>query len=604
MNKKAKHSNVKLYFIIIVVLLILVSVGFVASKVIVRPITEIEISNKIDTDLKNSLYSANTQTFLTKEKTVRAIIKTTNNKQVISNSNISANKTFDNINVIVSDITAKQAINLSKDSNVVHMYADKKMKVQADMSTNMQYQSITPASSSNGKGINVCILDTGIYSQHSWFSGKNIKQATFVDGEFIDGIATDTIGHGTHVAGIITSVAPSANLFVGKVCGTEECFESDIMNGIQWCSDNNADVVSMSLGAIRYEGNCEDDPVVQQVNAETEQNNILFTMAAGNLDCLFCSDYRIASPACAKDGIAVSAVDVLWKRYRGNGVIEYVVLSPANYDLTNSVTSCDKKTGVCSKYDPGISLLDITANGDVESAWLDGGTAELQGTSMATPNVAGALASLMSIYPNVNHETIRSALYNGATKGFVGNGLLNGAKSCQILANEQTKECNSYKVVYDNSGNIKNYRFNIEGTDKKYKKYGTESNLKSKNKTRAFEPALDYYSQTKFKTYEVRKITNNVYITKRLQGTKTLYEIHFFTIDAKKNTATVLKLTEDTSTTTLRTQTYDVLTPFADCNINQTQQSQCKSYFSDASVYSNTYMTIKLNDLEAVKLSN
>ena len=603
MSKNSKIKNLKVYFIIVVVLIALLSVGIVASKIISQPIKEIEISNKLDADLKKSLYTTKTQTFVSKESKVRAIIKTKDNKQLISTSNITINKTYNKTNLIVADINSNDAIGLLQNTNVVYMYSNKKMKVMSDMSTNLQYQSITPASSNNGKGINVCILDTGIYSQHSWFAGKNIKQATFVDGQFTGGVAIDIIGHGTHVAGIIASVAPSANLFVGKVCGTEECFESDIMAGIQWCSENNADVISMSLGAIRYEGNCEDDPVVQQVNAETEQNNILFTMAAGNLDCLFCSDYRIATPACAKDGIAVSAVDVLWKRYRGNGIIEYVVISPANYDLTNSVTSCDK-SGVCSKYDAGVSLLDITANGDVDSAWTDGGTTELQGTSMATPNVAGALASLMSIYPNLNHETIRSALYNGATKGFAGNGLLNGAKSCQILASEQTKECNSYKVVYDNSGNIKNYRFNIEGVDKKYKKYGTESNLKSKNKTRAFDPALDYYSQTKFKSYEVRKIANNVYITKRLQGTKTLYEIHFFTIDAKKNTATVLKLTEDTSTTTLRTQTYDVLTPFVDCNTNQTQISVCKSSFSDASVYSNIFMAIKMNDLEAVKLSN
>ena len=71
---------------------------------------------------------------------------------------------------------------------------------------------------------------------HAWFS-------------FSDSDATDDNGHGTHVAGIVTSsdsyykgVAPGASLMIAKVLGSDGSgSSSDVIAGIDWCVSNGAE---------------------------------------------------------------------------------------------------------------------------------------------------------------------------------------------------------------------------------------------------------------------------------------------------------------------------------------------------------------------------
>ena len=105
-----------------------------------------------------------------------------------------------------------------------------------------------------GNGVKVAILDTGINLNHPDLASKVFLQKSFVSNTVEDGN-----GHGTHVAGIIAAdtnntvgvsgTCPGCRLLIGKVLddfgnGTT----SNATAGITWAADNGAKVINMSLG--------------------------------------------------------------------------------------------------------------------------------------------------------------------------------------------------------------------------------------------------------------------------------------------------------------------------------------------------------------------
>lgn len=120
-------------------------------------------------------------------------------------------------------------------------------------------------SGNTGEGVTIAVIDTGIDGSHPAFGDRVVAFADFVNGD--NASAYDDYGHGTHCAGtaaggIVTvddygdeyevalGVAPGANLIGAKVlnnAGTGPF--STILEGFQWAVENDADVVSMSLGS-------------------------------------------------------------------------------------------------------------------------------------------------------------------------------------------------------------------------------------------------------------------------------------------------------------------------------------------------------------------
>lgn len=113
------------------------------------------------------------------------------------------------------------------------------------------------ATTNGGQGVNACIIDTGIDSLHQELSPRVTKRANFVDKETrVD----DPNGHGSHVSGtvagtgiVVSGVAPRANLFGARALNAAGSgTETAIINGINWCVNNGAHVINMSIGGIRY----------------------------------------------------------------------------------------------------------------------------------------------------------------------------------------------------------------------------------------------------------------------------------------------------------------------------------------------------------------
>ncbi|CAO3563019.1 unnamed protein product [Mortierella alpina] len=160
--------------------------------------------------------------------------------------------------------------------------------------------------SSAGAGVDVYIIDSGVYAEHGDFGGRAFNLANFVPGER----GTDNCGHGTHVAGIVAGqrygVAKSARIQAIKVLDAEgQGSTSQVMAGINFMikhaskNPNPRKVINMSLGGQSSR------PVNEVVRAAVTQYGLPFFVAAGNTGDDACQ----YSPAGVKEAFAVGGSD-------------------------------------------------------------------------------------------------------------------------------------------------------------------------------------------------------------------------------------------------------------------------------------------------------
>lgn len=207
-----------------------------------------------------------------------------------------------------------------------------------------------------GQGITVAIIDTGCDINHSMLKENIAHTRNFTkDDNSNKSIVTDYVGHGTHVSGIILSVAPSSNLMILKALNRYG--EGDypwITNAINYAINQKVDIISMSLGGYT------DDENLHKAIKKAINNNILVVCAAGNDGDNSSKTDEYSYPASYSEVISVGAVDSNAK--------------PAYFSNSNN-------------------LLDIMAPGvGILSTYKDNSYAILDGTSMAAPHVSGALA--------------------------------------------------------------------------------------------------------------------------------------------------------------------------------------------------------------------
>ncbi|MCF7957949.1 MAG: S8 family serine peptidase, partial [Phycisphaerae bacterium] len=268
-----------------------------------------------------------------------------------------------------------------------------------------------------GAGILVGVIDTGIDTNHPDLQNVVVNQYDFFN-DTSDVI--DDNGHGTHVAGIIASqgltyrgVSFDVGLLGAKVLnGSGEGYASDVIQGIQWCVDQGADVINLSLGEGLFTETCDQLEMAQAVNDAVDAG-VVVICASGNDG----NPNQIVSPACASKAIAVGAVD------KADGIASY---SDGGVELDLVAPGGDTFGGthfpeIASTFstivanDPYLCMYYVGEQ-CYDDYFLAEGNRYIRavGTSMAAPHVAGAAALLLERNPSLTPQDIKSILQDNA----------------------------------------------------------------------------------------------------------------------------------------------------------------------------------------------
>jgi serine protease len=257
---------------------------------------------------------------------------------------------------------------------------------------------------SRGKGVTVAVIDTGIaYEDHDdYVQVPDLAGARFVPGyDFVHDTdhPNDDNGHGTHVAGTIAQrtnngvgvagVAFEARLMPIKVLDRSGIGNSaDIADAIRWAVDHGAKVLNLSLGGPGYSG------VMERAVAYARKKGAVVVCAAGNTGM-----GQVSYPAAYAGAVGVGAVgpDGKLAPYSSYGEALDIVAPGGN-----------------TRLGPGNGILQATIErGDFRKPVL----AEYQGTSMATPHVAGVAALLFAAGAKTPDEVERALFAGAVTEG-------------------------------------------------------------------------------------------------------------------------------------------------------------------------------------------
>ncbi|MEU6378876.1 S8 family serine peptidase [Streptomyces sp. NPDC046909] len=261
----------------------------------------------------------------------------------------------------------------------------------------------------DGTGVKVAVLDTGVDETHPDLADQEIAERNFSDSPD----SVDRNGHGTHVASTIAGtgaksegkykgVAPGARILAGKVLDDAgRGWDSDIIAGMEWAVAEGADVVNMSMGGTDTMGI---DPLEETVNRLSATSDTLFVIAAGNEG--YAGESTVGSPGSAASALTVGAVD------NDDKLADFSSRGPRVGDggLKPDLTA------------PGVDIVAAASTASNMEEWYPdpagtAGYAELSGTSMATPHVAGAAALLAQQHPEWTGERIKAALTGSAKPG-------------------------------------------------------------------------------------------------------------------------------------------------------------------------------------------
>jgi len=290
-----------------------------------------------------------------------------------------------------------------------------------------------------GKNVTIAIIDGGVDETHPDLIGKVKSRVSFVDDEDTG----DLYGHGTHCASLAAGtgavsngkyrgVAPEANLLNVKVCNSAGyCYEDDILAGIEFAMQHDADVISISLGGAYL---TDVHPLDNAVKSIIDRGMVV-VIATGNEN--YYLYMQSLSPGSTLEAITVGAST------RNDSMAWFSSRGPTSNGIT--------KPSICA---PGVDIIAARASGTQMGTYLDEYYTIASGTSMSTPQVAGAAALLIQAYNNrfgrkATPAEIKAALMLGANRirdeygaeyDFLhqGAGRINLSNSYNILMNETT----------------------------------------------------------------------------------------------------------------------------------------------------------------------
>ncbi|MEX2394376.1 MAG: S8 family serine peptidase [Actinomycetota bacterium] len=311
---------------------------------------------------------------------------------------------YETVPYIALSLSEKAVERLRTSNNVATIQLDAKRRASLTQSSPLVEADDMWAAGTTGAGYTVAVLDTGVDKTHAFLSPRVVEEACYSGGGFSigsvcpGGVSSSTASgsgvpcpqagceHGTHVAGIAagagttrSGVANGANIMSVQVFSSDGfAYTSDIIKGLERVyavrTTRQIASVNMSLGGGKFKNAC---------NGEAERPVIDNLLSAGIPTAIATGNDgwtdAISSPACISSAVAVG--------------------------------STEKDDDISTFTNNHPTLTDLLAPGTSITSSIPGGNfAAFNGTSMATPHVAGAFALLRQGHPPETVATLLAAL--------------------------------------------------------------------------------------------------------------------------------------------------------------------------------------------------
>lgn len=291
-----------------------------------------------------------------------------------------------------------------------------------------------------GRGVGVAVLDSGITSWHDDLTpdGGRVRRLRFGQQRvsmFVDFVNKQTMpyddhGHGSHVAGIVlgngydsfgrqSGMAPEAELISLKVLDRNgKGSISTIIEALDWVADNadayNIRVVNLSLGAAVTQSYWI-DPLALAARRLTERG-IVVVSAAGNLGKNAEGQQQhggIIAPGNAPWVLTVGASSTEGTARKSDDVVAgFSSIGPTRGDYLAKPDIVAPGKGIISLSSPGSTLYEANADYLTYGARSTGYPPylSLSGTSMAAPQVTGAIALMLQANPRLTPNLVKAIL--------------------------------------------------------------------------------------------------------------------------------------------------------------------------------------------------
>jgi subtilisin family serine protease len=323
------------------------------------------------------------------------------------------------VSAVAGDISLRGLEILLRDPNVDRIDVDVPGHIALAQSVSLIRASELISQGLSGAGVTVAVLDTGIDGGHPDLSDDIVAEACFcqnADGSGCcpgggtsamgSGAARDEQGHGTNVAGIVTSrgsvaprgVAPDAKIVAVRVmdAGGVASGTAQVISGLEYVLTSHPEVrvVNMSLGfESLFSSVCDSSAsftsaFAQVIGSLKSRGTIVFASSLNSG-----SSSEIGLPACIGSAVAVGAV------YDDN-------IGSVSFGCTDSTTRADQ----VACFSNSNALVDILAPGAATTApGVGGGVSTWLGTSQASPHAAGAAALLLQAKGGLSPDQILAA---------------------------------------------------------------------------------------------------------------------------------------------------------------------------------------------------
>jgi len=227
-----------------------------------------------------------------------------------------------------------------------------------------------------GKGVRVCILDSGVEAGHPLVGELEGAVAVARDEEDVavtEDAEGDLCGHGTACAGIVRSLAPECSIYSVRVLGAG--FKGSgpvLLGGLRWAVEQGFDVVNMSLSTTKRQ----------------------FAELL----------HELADTAYFRRTVLVASAH--------NMPVESY---PWRFSSVISVGSHEDPDPQTFFYNPNPPVEFFGRGVNVKVPWIGGRSLRVSGNSFATPHLSAICALILAKHPELTPFQLKSVLYLTAT---------------------------------------------------------------------------------------------------------------------------------------------------------------------------------------------